>query len=52
MTDWTLVHPAELAQLRASMRMAQRAAGMLTLAVVCSLTAATAIMVAALTGSI
>jgi hypothetical protein len=52
MTDWTLAHPAELARLRMSMRMAQRAAGILTLAVVCSLTAATAIMVAALTGSI
>jgi hypothetical protein len=52
MTDWTLVHPAELAQLRMSMRVARRAASVMTLAVVCSLAAATAIMVAALTGSI
>jgi hypothetical protein len=52
MTELTgVLHPAELARLRA-MRITGRAGKMLTLAVVCSLTTATAIMVAALAGSL
>jgi hypothetical protein len=52
MTDWTLVHPAEIARLRSSMALAQRATGILTFAVVCSLATATAVMVAALAGTL
>ena len=53
MTELTgVLHPAELARLRSSMHFTARMTNVLTLTVVCSLTTATVIMVAALAGSL
>lgn len=53
MTELTgVLHPAELARLRAGMRFTNRVTNILTFAVVGSLTTATVIMVATLAGSL
>ncbi len=48
----SVLHPAELARLRSARHVAQRATKILTFAVVCSLTTATVIVMAALAGNL